>query len=140
MMHTFCQTLINQCSASGASFGRVAWVNKAHDSASVFSFVERELHKLIPSRIVDGFTQTVIPDHALDVQILKCDYSKRRNERVAQCVREVTAATGDSFVNAPRRLPLLFSLGTGQRLLGCAKETGVRNLLARRKRGEVAKP
>ncbi len=123
--------------ARGAALACPARVNCSHFSASIFSFVDRALNQLIPSGILNALTQTVIPDHATDVQRLKGDDSKRGNERVTELVNKVAAAVGDALVNAPRRAPIYFALRPRQRPLIRAEESRIGNLFAGRKRGEV---
>lgn len=136
-MHTHTQFFLDNRAASRTEFACVARVNEAHNSTSVRSFVECELHKLIPRRIRDGLSETVISDHARDVQLLKGDTAEQRNESVAQLMSEVAAAVNDAFVDAPHDFALLTPLRPCQSLLIRAKESRVVNLLSRRERGEV---
>jgi len=117
-----------------------AWVNHSHLSTSIFCFVGRALNQLIPSCVRNTFSQTVIPDHAFDVQRFKGDESKHRNERMAQLMSKVAATVGDPFVNTPRRFALLASLRFRQCLFVRAKETWIRNLLAIGERTEMRQP
>ena len=136
MMHTFRQTFLHQCSASGASFRRVARVNLYALSTSVRSFVVRELYELIPRRILNAFRKTVIFNHAKDIQVLKGDDSEHRNERVAELMREIAATISDAFMDASCRLALLFTLSLSQRFLIRPKEAWISNLLTCGQRGE----
>ena len=136
-MHTHGQILFDRLTASRTEFACVAWVNLYALSTSIRSFIESELHKLIPSCIGNAFSQRVILDHAPDIQILKGDDSEQGYERVRELVREVATTISDALMDAPRRFASLFALGFCQSLLVRAKKSWVGNLFTRRECGKV---
>src|SRR2546423_5833926 len=134
------QIFQDYCPARGAALTCPARFNRSHNSTSIFCFVGRILNQLIPRRILNALTQTMIPDHAFDVQRFKGDESEHGNESVTKLMSKVAATIGDPFVDAPRRFALLFSLRFRKCFLVRAKEARVSYLLACRKCGEVRKP
>src|SRR5215217_6167972 len=140
MMHTHTQIFFNERTARRTEFACVAWINLHARSTSIRSFIVRELYKLIPRCITNGLSEAMIPDHTLDIQILKGNDSEHRDESMTKLVGKVAAAVSDALMDAPCRFALLFSLCLRKFLLVRAKESWVSYLLARRKRGEVRKP
>lgn len=131
------QILDDYCPARGAALTCPAWVNCSHFSTSVRRFVGRVLNQLIPSRVLNALTQTMIPDHASNVQIFKGDDSELRYERVTKLMREVAATVSNAFVDTPCRFSMLFSLCLRKCLLIRPKESRISNPFACRKSSEA---
>jgi len=138
-MHTHSQIFFDYLTASRTEFACVARVNLYARSTSVFSFIVRELYKLIPRCVLNTFSQRMITNHAFDIQILKGDNSKHGNESRAKLMSKVAATISDAFVDAPCRFTLLASLRFSQRLFIRAKESWISNLLAIRECTERSK-
>jgi len=130
------QIFNDHCPARGATLTCPAWVNRSHTSTSVRRFIGRVSNQLTPRRILNALTQTVILNHASDVQIFKGNESEHRNERVAELMCEVTAAISYALMDASCRLAFLFSLCLRKCLLIYAKESWVSYLFAYGKCGK----
>jgi len=85
-------------------------VNLCVRSISVRSLIESGLYKLIPCRILNALSQTMIANHAFDVQIFKGQQAEHGDERIAKLMSKVAASEFDSFVNACGNLVLLLPL------------------------------
>lgn len=130
MNYTITQSQFNQLAATGGEPRRIARINRFTNSPSVRSFVRSVLNQLIPRSVRNRFRETTVLNHPANVQVFKDNQTKAVNEVATELVREVPAAVGDSFMDAPRRLTLLAPLRFRQCFLIRPKETRVRDLLA----------
>lgn len=138
---TFRESFINQHSAPAAHFGCVAWVNQYHNAPSFYRFGRRELYQLVPCYIRNAFSQRVVLNHPLDIQVLKSDKAIVIDQFPAFFVSKVTPFIGDSVMNVsnnlfclapfwcPIRLFTQFALCFSQRLFFLTKEAGIFNRL-----------
>ena len=147
-MRTFVDTLresfINQHSAPAAHFGCVARVNLYHSTPSFYRFSRCELYQLVPSYIRNAFSQAMVLNHPLDVQVLKSDKAIVIDQFPAFFMSKVPPLVGDPVMNVSdnlfgltsfRRSTYLlaqFTLRFSQRLFLLAKKAGISNSPAMR--------
>jgi len=147
-MNTLGEGLFYQTPTPGANLTGVMRIDQHHTVSSVFSFLRRASYQLPPCGVGDAFSEAVILDHPLNVQVLETNNVVFVNELVAQLMSEVGALVDDALVNASNdlALPGVFRgalVGLAQPalcfcegLLLLTEEAGISDLLAIGKRGE----
>ena len=140
-MNTARQIFMNQGPTAGASSGCVPGINQHDTAAGPLCLVRSELHQLKPGSISDGFSQAVVPQHSLAVQLLKNDNVKGINQAMTKFMGEILAPVNDALVNMRNSLasvlafrrPLLllgqFALCPSQLPLIISKKARIINLL-----------
>lgn len=151
-MDTNRQTLVNERPAPRAALGCVSGVNQCYASTSIFCFIGDELHQLKPRSIRDRFSQTVVTEHPLTVQLFKGDYTVFVDQFTAEFMSKVLTPVGYTIVNMRHGLTPTRSLGRSlfsfaqftlsfsQRLLILSKEALVCYLLAGRESSKALEP
>lgn len=103
-MDTLGESFINQHSAPAAHLGRVARVNLYHTAASFFRFAHCELYQLIPCYIRNAFSQAMVLNHPVNVQVLKSDKAIAVDHAAASLMSKVAPLVGDAMMNVNHNL------------------------------------
>src|ERR1700754_1270768 len=148
MMHTLAQVLLDYLTAAATHLAGVAWIHLHDTTTGTLSLVRRELHKLTPRRVGDGFGETMILQHPAYIQSLKGDDAVFVYQFTALFMGKVAASVGDAFMNMRDHLAPLVALRASflgrvqlalrfrQSLFFDAKEFGTVNRLAVRQDGK----
>jgi len=137
MDYPITQSHFNQLATAGGQSACIARINLFHNASSVCSFVRSELDHLIPRSIRDRLGEITVLDHSSNVQFLKEDSVKPINQIARELMRKVRATVADAMVNYASGRASFLSLSFRQRLLVTTKEARIRDLFARRERGEM---
>src|SRR6185295_18476508 len=137
------QILFNHPLTAKASLRSFARINQFAHSTSVRSFVLCVLNQLAPSRIADGFSETVVSHHVLDGKIFKEDRAVAVHKFPAQFVSKVFSSIGNALVNVSNDLATfgsfvfgVSSLSASEFVFSTAKETRIVHSHTIRERGE----
>jgi hypothetical protein len=118
---------------------RVGRVDFEERSASIFRFARELLKELRPCRLGNTFCQTMIVDHAVDVQVFNTDGPKGVDDLSTVLVGEVVTSPFGPFIHTSNHLAMstplfgaflqsgMFALNLRQCLFFFAEETRVRN-------------
>ena len=138
-MNTLGKSFFNQHSTPAAHLGRVARVHLHHNAPSFFRFGRCELYQLVPCYVRNAFSQAMVLNHPVNVQILKCDKAVLIDKAAAFFMSKVTPLIGNPIMNVsdnlfslaslwcPIRLFAEFTLRFSQCFFFLAKEAGISN-------------
>ena len=108
-MHSNAQAFLDNLSAAATRLTGIAWIDLCALSISVCCFIDRELHKLIPCRVCYGLGETMILDHASDIQVFKYDGAVLVDQLPAFFVGKISALVRYTFVHVRHYLAPLGS-------------------------------
>src|SRR6185295_18380219 len=137
------QIFFNHPLTARASLRSSERINQFAHSTSVRSFVLCVLNQLAPSRIADGFSETVVSHHVFDGKFFKEDRAILVDKFPAQFVSKVFSSIGNALVNVSNDLATFWgfvfgvsSLGASEFVFITAKETRIVHSHTVRERGK----
>gem|GEM_PF-2330457 len=110
MVHAFTQRHFVPVMAPAAILRGVGRVDCDKRSASFFRFARQLVNKPCPRGVVDALSQTMIVNHAVNLQVFHADHAKTVNDLTAFLMREVIPSERYPFMHPGYHLAMLPAL------------------------------
>ena len=111
-MNTNAQIFLYDPTAAATHLAGVAWIDLYDTTSGAFSLVRGVLHKLTPCSICDALGETMILEHAANVQVFKYDECKSTDQLAAFLMGEVATLVCNALVNVSNHLAPLVPFWT----------------------------